>query len=448
MMLVKIHSFVANYSGATHYSLKKSAANQPLGRYNHHLISKEAYLTNQEHFKKQAYLRVQSPSIYNISLNADGSIDFTPKEDADKEINWVPLEMSMKSRVSNHTNADEIAYDMDYIASEYVQYKIRIEHLYTGKEREEALARLNRIIDQQIENYAEGFSSTMTSFFTSHGVEISESDIKHSVIDMFQQRITAYESFVDANPDFANIKETEEAWLLQDNIYMGDALRFSFSNEFPEMELESEYGYSIADLMATGMLITSIHHVGIDPLRNKVGRSEEEVGIELGMMAMKFELIKEHFPMGDDFKDRLEQVFTNYMKQRNQAESDYIIRQRQDPFVRNKNRYAVDWDEKYVYSLIEQIKSSLTSNNVGATLYKNLATTYELYKQKVEENSIDGLSRYHDLKQTWNPDVFLEKWNIEQYIKDWNQFIAQFPVENEADHYLINGTNLAIDVKV
>src|SRR5699024_1531751 len=146
MMLVKIHSFVASYSGASYYSLKKSAANQPLGRYNHHLISKEAYHTNQEHFKKQAYLRVQSTSIYNISLNADGSINVTPKEDADKEINWVPLEMSMKSRVSNHTNADEIAYDMDYIASEYVQYKIRIEHLYTGEEREEALARLNRII--------------------------------------------------------------------------------------------------------------------------------------------------------------------------------------------------------------------------------------------------------------------------------------------------------------
>ncbi|HLS22621.1 MAG TPA: hypothetical protein VK037_01750 [Pseudogracilibacillus sp.] len=288
----------------------------------------------------------------------------------------------------------------------------------------------------------------MTSFFTSHGVEISESDIKHSVIDMFQQQITAYESFVDANPDFANIKGTEEAWLLQDNIYMGDVLRFSFSNEFPEMELESEYGYSIADLMATGMLITSTHHVGIDPLRNKVGRSEEELGIELGMMAMKFELIKEHFPMGDDFKDTIEQVFTNYIKQRNQAESDYIIRQRQDPFVRNKDRYAVDWDERYVYSLIEQIKRSLASDNVGATLYKNLASTYELYKEKVEENSIDGLSRYHDLKQTWNPDVFLEKWNIEQYINEWNQFITKLPIENESDNYVINGTKVAIDVKI
>src|SRR5690625_2840923 len=291
-------------------------------------MSKEEYLTNQQHIKDQAYLRVQNPSIYNICLNANVSIDVIPKEDEDKEINWVPLEMSMKSRVSNHTNADEIAYDIDYIASEYVQYKIRIEQLYTGEEREEALARLNRIIDQQIENYAEGFSSTMTSFFTSHGVEASESDIKHSVIDMFQQRITAYESFVDSNPDFANIKETEEVWLLQDNIYMGDALRFLFSNEFPEMELESEYGYSIADLMATGMLITNTHSVGIDPFRSKVGRSEEEVGIELGMMAMKFELIKEHFPMSDDFKDAIEQVFANYINQRNQAESDYIIRQR------------------------------------------------------------------------------------------------------------------------
>lgn len=445
---MKIHTFVANYSGATHYSLKKSAANQSLGRLNHNLMSKEAYLTNQQYYKDQAYLRVQNPSIYNISLNADGSIDVTPKEDADKEINWVPLEMAMKSRVSNHTNADEIAYDIDYIASEYVQYKIRIEQLYTGEEREEALARLNRIIDQQIETYAEGFSSTMTSFFTTHGVEISESDIKNSVIDMFQQRITAYESFVDANPDFANIKGTEEEWLLQDNIYMGDALRFSFSNEFPEMELENEYGYSIADLMATGMLITNTHSVGIDPFRSKVGRSEEEVGIELGMMAMKFELIKEHFLMGDDFKDRLEQVFTNYMKQRNQAESDYIIRQRQDPYVRNKNRYAVDWDENYVRSLIEQIRSSLTSNNVGAELNKNIASIYELYKQKVQENSIDGLSRYHDLKQTWNPDVFLEKWNIEQYLNDWNQFIAKLPIENGADNYVINGTNVAIDVKV
>lgn len=152
--------------------------------------------------------------------------------------------------------------------------------------------------------------------------------------------------------------------------------------------------------------------------------------------------------MGDDFKDTIEQVFTNYMNQRNQAESDYIIRQRQDPYVRNKHSYAVDWDETYVHSLIEQIRSSLKSINVGADLNKNIASIYELYKQKVQENSIDGLSRYHDLKQTWNPDVFLEKWNIEQYLNDWNQFIAKLPIENEADHYVINGTNVAIDVKV
>lgn len=447
-MLVKIHSFVASYNGATHYTFKKNANINHLGRLNNSLMSKEEYLTNQHHFKEQAYLRVQSPSIYNISQNADGSIDFTPKGDADKEINWVPLEMSIKSRISNHTNADEIAYDIDYIVSEYVQYKIRIEQLYTGEERKEAFARLNNIIDQQIETYAEGFSSTMTSFFTKHGVEISGSDIKNSVIDMFQQRITAYENFVDANPDFANIKGTEEEWLLQDNIYMGDVLRFSFSNEFPEMGLESEYGYSIAELMATGMLITNTHGVGIDPFRNKVGRSEEEVGIELGITTMKFELIKEHFSMSDDFKDTIEQVFTNYINQRNQAESDYITRQRQDPYVRNKNSYAVDWDEKYVRSLIEQIRNSLKSNNVRAEINKNISSIYELYKQKVQENSIDGLSRYHDLKQTWNPDVFLEKWNIEQYLNDWNQFIAKLPVENEADNYVINGTNVAIDVKV
>src|SRR5690625_2304493 len=106
-ILMKIHTFAANYSGATHYTLKKNATNNSLGRLNHNLMSKEEYLTNQQHFKDQAYLRVQSLSIYNISLNADGSIDVIPKEDADKEINWVPLEMSMKSRVSNHTRSEE-----------------------------------------------------------------------------------------------------------------------------------------------------------------------------------------------------------------------------------------------------------------------------------------------------------------------------------------------------
>src|SRR5690625_7696012 len=74
-ILMKIHTFAANYSGATHYTLKKNATNNSLGRLNHNLMSKEEYLTNQQHFKDQAYLRVQNPSIYNISLNANGSID-------------------------------------------------------------------------------------------------------------------------------------------------------------------------------------------------------------------------------------------------------------------------------------------------------------------------------------------------------------------------------------
>lgn len=73
---------------------------------------------------------------------------------------------------------------------------------------------------------------------------------------------------------------------------MRDFLRFSFSNEFPEMERESEYHYSILELMATGIFIINMYHIEAGPHRSKVISAEKELGMELGMMTMKFAIIK------------------------------------------------------------------------------------------------------------------------------------------------------------
>lgn len=446
---MNINSFVVStYLPPNNRSQQQENGTNNINRLSQRTVSVQDYKVNQQYFREQAYLRSQQPSAYTITKTADGSIVTTPKENSNNEIHTKILDFHFREQSPNFSNIDEISYFIDYYSSEYVQFKTRIEQLHSGKESTERLAHLDNLINKQIETYAEGFSSTMTSYFTKHGVEVSESNIKNSVIDLFHQRIEAYEKFVNDNTDFTNLTGTEEEWLLQDNYYMGDVLRFSFANNHSELKLESEYGYSLDELTATGLLINNTHELAKDPFRSKIGRSEEELGIELGITTMKFELIKEHFTMSNPFKDTLEKVFVNYIKQRNQAESEYIIRKRQDPFVRNKNRYATDWNEKYVHSLIEQITSSLKSDNVRAAINKNISSIYELYKQKVQENGADGLSRYYDLMQTWNPDVYLQKWSVEQYLNDWNQFIAKLPVGHEIDRYQIHGTNVSIDLKV
>lgn len=75
-------------------------------------------------------------------------------------------------------------------------------------------------------------------------------------------------------------------------------------------------------------------------------RSEEELGVVLGVAAMKFRLLTEQFQIRQPVKSKLEQAFSGFVEQEMEKVQASLERLRNDPYVRNKDAYAVDLDKQ------------------------------------------------------------------------------------------------------
>ncbi len=133
--------------------------------------------------KEEALGRMMSPILVNLSKKEDGTISFDKRSYSQDEvlamresdlegmdINWASLELQLTNRNASASSTDNIANDLDYLASQYVQFSQRIKQRYPGEEQADQFQKLETIIGTQIEEYAESFSTIIGGFLENNGV--------------------------------------------------------------------------------------------------------------------------------------------------------------------------------------------------------------------------------------------------------------------------------------
>ncbi|SDM44920.1 hypothetical protein [Sediminibacillus halophilus] len=208
--------------------------------------------------KEDALRRMMSPVLVNLSKQGDGTISFDKREysreevlairESDlegKDVNWASLELQFTSRYSSASTTDNIANDLDYLASQYVQLEQRIKQSYSGEEQVNNLQKLNDLMGTHVQKYAKSFSTIVGSFFEDNGVTGEKIKIKDSILSQFQQRKEQYQSFVEQNENFAGVRGTADEWLLADNQFMAEQLRHAYAKENVEGQDKENEGYGM-----------------------------------------------------------------------------------------------------------------------------------------------------------------------------------------------------------
>ncbi|QTN01105.1 hypothetical protein ERJ70_18515 [Sediminibacillus dalangtanensis] len=206
--------------------------------------------------KEEALRRMMSPVLVNLSKKGDGTISFDKQgysreevlamRESDLEgmdINWASLELQLTNRNASVSSTDNIANDLDYLASQYVQFAQQIKQSYSGEKQADQLQKLEAIIGTQIEEYAESFSTIVGGFLENNGVSGEQTALKDSVLSQFQQRKEQYQTFVEQNEDFAGIRGTADEWLLADNQFMAEQLQHAYTKEKVEGKDKENKGY-------------------------------------------------------------------------------------------------------------------------------------------------------------------------------------------------------------
>ncbi|WP_017472845.1 hypothetical protein [Amphibacillus jilinensis] len=403
---------------------------------NNQVLTSADYLANQDIYKQQASNRI-GKQIFNIVRNDEGTVtDMVAAADSSRRFNWGLLALPL---VPNHSTADNVGYDIDYLASEYVNYQNQIKRLYSEEEQAEQLQKLDQLMSKQVEKYAEKFAEITGGFLNENGVVVQAEDIKASLIDHFHQRTEQYQNFYQQNQDYAHLKGTEDEWLLDDAIYMGDYLRYAFTQEHSEMSISSEHGYHIEELVAVGTIASETWQMTYQSrlLGSYKNKSEEELGVSLGLMAMKYELISDTYQLSDPFKAKLDQAFKTYLQVENERARDYVTQQQKDPYVRNKQAYKMDWNEQLVYDIIERMVSSLQTDDVQQAIENDILIITEMYKTNRDQHS--NLSRYNNNNHSST---------INNYVQDWNRFIKTIIPDDQVNDYLLDVEFAKLDIKV
>jgi len=434
---MKVDSFVAGYTGGSILYKNRgqfvNGSNYFTDRDVHNnVLTSEEYEANLDIYKGQALRRAMSPVLYNLKKNTNGTISYDTKQLSreevlairsddlkDMEINWAPLKIQLANRLPNVTNLDHVGFDIDYFASEYVQYKNRILENFTGEKQMEELQKLDSMILTHVENYAEQFSELVGNFLDENGVHGEQTAIKESIKDLFLQRTAEYIDFIQKNENYAGVKGTEDEWLLMDHLFMGEQLRYAFKSQQFDWSFNSKSGYSIDDLTAVGTLVKETWDLGYQTRRmgfNNRHKSEEEFGVELGFAAMKYVLILDTYEINSARKAKLDTAFQTFISNQNEQAKNYIIQMRNDPFVRDKQAYALDWNQELVMDIIRRMVENKRSSDLNAAFKEDISLIMELYRNRMQSHQTRQLARYHPYHNSWVKS---------QYVGDWNQFLRR-----------------------
>ncbi|WP_397536792.1 hypothetical protein [Rummeliibacillus pycnus] len=377
-----------------------------------------------QHFSANKRMKVQALTKEEIELNG-----------LPKEIFWKMVEFNVSARGGvSFERIAAISEHINFLASEYSTYKARIHRDFEGQEKEQQLKKLNAILGRGFERLSNAYVETVGTFFERNEINSEKELMRKSISALYERKIKQYEQFISIYPDYAYIKGTKDEWLERDSYFMGDILRLVVSKVYSQCILLPEYLYTPNDLAAAGAFYQSAHKWLINQKSTAV--SEEQLGVELGYLGMKLEVLSCKEDLSQNLKEKLGRVYQSFTSYKIEDINKRQEESKHYPYTRLNKKYA-KLDEKVVLNWATIMRSHIQEENVESVFLEVLPAAFAEFQKKVEAGSL--LERYQE-QNDWDefyenaesitypagkPDAF----HFSTMIEDWNRFIEKIAVQ-------------------
>lgn len=263
-------------------------------------------------------------------------------------------------------STDNVGAEIDYIAASYITYQNHINQYVPEADRAEQLAKLDSIINSAINRYADKFSEQTGAMLNKNGFEGEASAIKQSILNVYNNRVSEYHQFVDANPDYAGVKGTEDEWMLQDENFMRGMLQHAMRSN-PADTATSDAPYSEDDLQALGYMYTATNEVKtytLDEIREKMAAQHAAYAMKAGAVLGKLDV-------GAMMRRRLEALYGNTVEKSIDNANAELAKYRNESGVEGEkdNRYR-PYDKDAILDMVKQIMDGLQNGKTASELLK------------------------------------------------------------------------------
>lgn len=373
-----------------------------------------------QHFSANKWMKVQALTKNEIETKG-----------LPKDIFWKMVEFNVSARGGvSFERIAAISEHINYLASEYITYKARIERDFEDVEKKAHLEKLDKIFGRGFDRLSNAYVDTVGTFFELNEIDGEKELLRQSIRALYERKIQQYVQFIDINPDYAYIKGTKDEWLERDSYFMGDILRLAVSKIYTQCIYLPEGLYTTLDLVAAGAFYQSAFRWLINQKSTAV--SEEQLGIELGYLGMKLEVLLRKEGLAPSLKEKLKKVYDSFTMYKIEDINKRQEEAKHYPYSRQNTKYA-KLDEAVVLYWANKMRSQIQEDNIKVVFLDVIPSAFEEFQQKVEAGS--PLERYQE-QNDWNefyldaesitypagkPDVF----HFYTMIEDWNLFIRR-----------------------
>lgn len=234
------------------------------------------------------------------------------------EIDWSDLKFDFRGLGFSTNNPpwslgeDDFQTKTDYFASRYAAMKVRIQETYSGEEQQAQLERLYSVCQSTLEELANGYADIIGDFCTANGVSGEHNKIYQAVLDGVNERISDYETMLANESLFSELKNSDDAWLLQDDEYVASLLRKKAVPENEDFATKNS-GYTWSDLDTLGRYVSAMTQ-----WENKAdavySRDETEIALEFAMLSMKMDELSRSNTLSPDMNTTMRKLISGFME--------------------------------------------------------------------------------------------------------------------------------------
>ncbi|MBK3495917.1 hypothetical protein JFL43_13815 [Viridibacillus sp. YIM B01967] len=346
-----------------------------------------------------------------------------------KEIFWKMVEFNVSAKGGiSFDRLPAIGEHIDYLASEYITYKMRIENDFEGEEQAAQLAKLDEIFGRGLMRMSNAYIDSVGAFFERNEVAGEASLMEQSIKGIYQYKLAKYGKFAAANPNYAFIKGTEDAWLQRDSYFMGDILRLVIAKIDENRIKIKENPYTTLELTAVAAFYQAVQRRLANQKSTSV--SEEQLGVELGFLRMKLELLIQKEGVSPELARKMEIAYNSFFNYKITDINQHQEETKNNPYTRNRDAYS-DLNHETVEHWAKRMRCSLQEKETQQVFEEIISAAYTAFQQKVQQDS--KLERYQEQNdwysfyeesqsssyQVERPDTF----TYQSLVADWNDFI-------------------------
>ena len=390
--------------------------------------------------KPITYDEAQNRAYFNTDVSKVSKDEFIKQiknNGLDKEINWDSLNLNLVNVSGNILDNNNFSDSLDYLSSQYSVLKNKIQEDFQGEDLKKQISLLDNMFDSTIDRFSHEFSNMVGGFLDNNGLSGEKNEVYNSVKNIYSKQVKNYSKYIGENDNYANIKSPKNKWLEKDNYYMSSKLReVCKSGDYKNLDKT----YSKDELSVMSTFVNNIKK----PIYSEweFDQNEEAVGLNLGIVELKTNILLESSNLRDDIVDKINIAKKNHFD--NTIENYNKKYANSQKNVQDKIGYAM-MDKQAINDVFKFVINKYNnSNNISDTINESVDYAKNKYEEKRKDIKYSDIYRYSN-----NSEFFKNMDNIkyENYygenktikstiIDNWNKFINEATTKNK-DSFII-----------